>query len=106
MKVYIAGAIGFFIGTFFGVLLLGIMQMIREGGTHEKTLLERRRKDGAGEFRKPADYHNHFIANRRRSICPSGSDELGEAGNSDHRVLHYVNGHLGISKGSGGKVNG
>ena len=106
MRVYIAGIIGFILGTFFGCFTLGILQMLREGGKYEEALLERRRKDSAREFRKPADYHNHFIANRRRSICPSGSDELGEAGNSDHRILHYVNGNLGISKGSGGKVNG
>jgi hypothetical protein len=42
---------GFFIGTFAGVFLLGLMQMIKEGDQkNEKLDMERRGKIGSGSF--------------------------------------------------------
>jgi hypothetical protein len=75
-----SGMIGFcmglFIGTFAGVFLLGLMQMIKEGDQkNEKLDMERRGKIGSGKFRKPDDYHSYFIADRRRGVHPDGGAE-------------------------------
>ena len=107
MKVYIAGAIGFFIGTFFGMFVLGLMQMVRKGDDiYEKLIVEQGRAKYKGKLCEPDNYFDYFNSHHDRRICPERRGQSGETGNSDHRVLHYVNGHLGISKGSGGKVNG
>jgi len=102
MKVYIAGAIGFFIGTFFGMFVLGLMQMVRKGDDiYEKLILEQERKNGKRFSSEPADYFDHFNAHRDRRVCPERRSESGKVSNIDYRLLHHVNGHLGVQKDSG-----
>lgn len=95
MKVYYGLALGFFIGTFFGMFLLGLVQILGKGDQrNEKLILERRGKIGSGKFRKPDDYHSYFRPNHRRSIRTISGDKSGEAGNSNNRILHNEHGNL------------
>jgi hypothetical protein len=93
--------IGFFVGTFFGYFLLGLMQMIREGDKYEEHLLEQRRKDNQGQFRESSHNAVHSWPHHRRGVCPFCGSKLGEVGDLDHGVLYNEHGSLGIQKGAG-----
>ena len=102
MKVYIAGAIGFFIGTFFGMFVLGLMQMVRKGDDiYEKLILEQGGAKHKGKLCEPDNYFDYFNSHHDRRVCPERRSQSGETGDSDNRILHYVNGNLGLQKGSG-----
>jgi hypothetical protein len=95
MKVYYGLALGFFIGTFFGMFLLGLVQMLGKGDQrNEKLILERRGKIGSGQFCQPDDYHSYFMPNRRGRIRSVSGGKFGKAGHPDNRVLHDEHGHL------------
>lgn len=103
MKVYIAGAIGFFIGTFFGMLVLGLMQMVRKGDDiYEKLIMERGGEKRQGIVREFTNYFDYFNPHHDRRVRPDRRSKSGETGDSDNRVLHDVDGHLGVSQGPRG----
>lgn len=103
MKVYIAGAIGFFIGTFFGVFVLGLMQMVRKGDDiYEKLILEQGGAKHKGKLCEPDNYFDYFNSHHDRRVRPDRRSKSGETGDSDNRVLHDVDGHLGVSQGPRG----
>jgi hypothetical protein len=96
-------AIGVFVGTFLGVLILGIMQLIRRGDDlYEKLILEQGREVSTGVVCEPFDHFEHFNPHRDRRVCPERRGQSGETGNIDYRLLHHVNGHLGVQKGPRG----
>ena len=95
-------AIGAIVGTFLGVFITGLFQMIgRKDDIYERLILEQGGAEHQGEFCEPDNYFNHFMPDRRRSFCPDRRGKPREAGDTDNRVLHYVNGDLGIPKSSG-----
>ena len=94
--------IGIFIGVLAGAFLLGLMQMIkRKDDIYEKLILEQGGKNGKRFSSEPADYFDHFNAHRDRRVCPERRSQFRETGNIDYRLLHHVNGHLGVQKDSG-----
>ena len=100
MKVYIVGAIGFFIGVFIGIFLLGLMQMIRrKDEIYEKLILEQGGKNDPGVSSEPDHYFDHFNAHRDRRVCLDRRGEPRKTGDLDNRVLHNEHGHLGVSQG-------
>ena len=102
MDFYEGLAIGVIIGTFFGMFVLGLMQMVRKGDDiYEKLIVEQERKNGKRFSSEPADYFDHFNAHRDRRVCPERRSESGKVSNIDYRLLHHVNGHLGVQKDSG-----
>ncbi len=102
MRVYIAFLIGLFIGMFFGVFLLGLMQMIkRKDDIYEKLIVEQGRAKHKGKLCEPDNYFDYFNSHCDRRVCPDRRSQSGETGNIDYRLLHHVNGHLGVPKSSG-----
>jgi hypothetical protein len=100
MKVYIAGAIGFFIGTFFGVFVLGLMQMVRKGDDiYEKLILEQGRAKRSGVVRKSINYFDYFNPHRDRRVLSDRRAKLGKDGGTHDGVLHVLNGNMGGEKG-------
>ena len=100
MKVYIAGAIGFFIGTFFGVFVLGLMQMVRKGDDiYEKLILEQGGAVGKGKLCEPDNYFDYFNPHHDRRVCPERRAKLGKDGGTHDGVLHVLNGNMGGEKG-------
>ena len=94
--------IGFVVGMFCGVLVIGLFQMIsRKDDIYEKLILEQGRKDSSGVSGESADYFDHFNSHCDRRVCSDRRGKLGETGNIDYRLLHHVNGHLGVQKDSG-----
>ncbi len=102
MEFYKGMMVGLFIGVFAGIFLLGLMQLIRrKDDIYEKLILEQERKNGKRFSSEPADYFDHFNAHRDRRVCPERRSESGKVSNIDYRLLHHVNGHLGVQKDSG-----
>lgn len=102
MKVYIAGAIGFFIGTFFGMFVLGLVQMVRKGDDiYEKLILEQGGAKHKGKLCEPDNYFDYFNSHCDRRVCSDRRGKLGETSNIDYRLLHDVNGNLGVQKSTG-----
>jgi hypothetical protein len=102
MEFYKGMMVGLFIGVLAGAFLLGLMQMIkRKDDIYEKLILEQGRKNGKRFSSEPADYFDHFNAHRDRRVCPERRSESGKVSNIDYRLLQHVDGHLGVSKGSG-----
>ena len=95
-------AIGFVIGVFSGVFILGLMQMIRRGDDiYEKLILEQGGAVDKGKLCEPDNYFDYFNSHHDRRVCPDRRGQPREVSNIDYRLLHHVNGHLGIQKGSG-----
>lgn len=102
MEFYKGMMVGLFIGAFAGVFLYGLAQMLGKGDQrNEKLILEQRRKNGEGVSGESADYFDHFNPHRDRRVCPERRSESGKVSNIDYRLLHHVNGHLGVQKDSG-----
>ena len=100
MKVYIAGAIGFFIGTFFGMFVLGLMQMVRKGDDiYEKLIMERGGEKRQGIVREFTNYFDYFNPHHDRRVCPERRAKLGKDGGTHDGVLHVLNGNMGGEKG-------
>ena len=94
--------IGFVVGMFCGVLVIGLFQMIsRKDDIYEELILGQRRENCEGVVREPDDYFDHFNSHCDRRVCSDRRGKLGETGNIDYRLLHHVNGHLGVQKDSG-----
>jgi hypothetical protein len=98
---YLIGAALFVAGIFVGIFLTYLMQSITRRDEIEKHILEQRRKECEGQFCEPDDYFDHFNAHRDRRVCPERRSESGKVSNIDYRLLHHVNGHLGVQKDSG-----
>ena len=107
MDFYEGLAIGVIIGTFFGMFVLGLMQMVRKGDDiYEKLILEQGGAKHKGKLCEPDNYFDYFNSHHDRRVLSDRRGKLGEIGDPDHRVLHYEHGDMGLQKGSGGKVNG
>lgn len=95
--------IGFIVGTFFGMFVLGLMQMVRKGDDIcEKLILEQGGAVGKGKLCEPDNYFDYFNSHCDRRVRPDRRSKSGETGDSDNRVLHDVDGHLGVSQGPRG----
>lgn len=94
--------IGFIVGTFFGVFVLGLMQMVRKGDDiYEKLIVEQGGAKYKGKLCEPDNYFDYFNSHHDRRVCPERRSQSGKVSNIDYRLLHHVNGHLGVPKSSG-----
>lgn len=102
MGVIGAFIMGFIVGIFAGILILGLFQMIRKGDDlYEEFILGRAGEVDPGEFREPFNHFEHFNPHRDRRVCAERRRQSGETSNIDYRLLHHVHGNMGVSKGSG-----
>jgi hypothetical protein len=86
--------IGFFVGTFFGVLILSLMQMAKKGDKYEESIMEQRRANNKGVVCKPSDYSNHFSSDSSRIFCPICGTKFRKDGSTYHRLLYNEYGYL------------
>lgn len=87
--------IGFIVGTFFGMFVLGLMQMVRKGDDIcEKLILEQGGAVGKGKLCEPDNYFDYFNSHCDRRVRPDRRSKSGETSDSDNRVLHNEHGHL------------
>ena len=102
MEFYKGMMVGLFIGVFAGAFLLGLMQMIkRKDDIYEKLILEQGRAKRKGKLCEPDNYFDYFNSHCDRRVLSDRRSKSGETGDSDNRILHHVNGHLGVPKSSG-----
>lgn len=86
--------IGFFVGTFFGILVLGLMQMAKKGDKYEKSILEQRRSNNQGVICKSSNYFDNLSSDSSRVVCPFCGAKFRKTDSADNRLLHNEYGDL------------